>query len=284
MMPPPWGSSRSSTPCANATPIQTTPRTVIAIPSVPARRCSERDREQHRNERHQGEQDVQVVAGVGGDDHARDAEEAGAGGPARCPRTGRTARRGRRSPAPESPSVNQIPPSAMIVIAYAIAGIATITPRAQRRAAAATALHPRRRARPPGGGGPCEAISGPRTAACARRTRPATPRTGAVEVRPQLVAKDQLGIGGLPHEVVAQPLLAARADDDVGVVHLGGVQQRPEVLLVAILEMLARRRRSRPARRSSKATNSVMRSLSASCPRPSPSARAAQDRRLRGGR
>ena len=36
MMPPPCGRSRSSTPWASATPIQTTPKTVIAIPSVPA--------------------------------------------------------------------------------------------------------------------------------------------------------------------------------------------------------------------------------------------------------
>ena len=40
MMPPPCGSSRSSTPWASATPIQATPKTVSAIPSVPARRCA----------------------------------------------------------------------------------------------------------------------------------------------------------------------------------------------------------------------------------------------------
>ena len=40
MIPPPCGRSRSSTPWASATPIHTTPKTVIAIPSVPAFRCA----------------------------------------------------------------------------------------------------------------------------------------------------------------------------------------------------------------------------------------------------
>ena len=55
----------------------------------------------------------------------------------------------------------------------------------------------------------------------------------AVEVRPQLVDEDQLGVRRLPHEVVAEPPLAARADDEVRVVHLGRVEQLPERLLAA---------------------------------------------------
>src|SRR5215207_3526455 len=62
-------------------------------------------------------------------------------------------------------------------------------------------------------------------------------RGRAVEVRPQLLAEDELGVGRLPHEVVAETLLAARADDEVRVVHLGRVQQRAEVLLVAAGEV-----------------------------------------------
>src|SRR6476646_9534196 len=43
---------------------------------------------------------------------------------------------------------------------------------------------------------------------------------GAREVRPQLVAEDELGVGRLPQQVIGQAPLAARADDQVGVVHL----------------------------------------------------------------
>ena len=51
----------------------------------------------------------------------------------------------------------------------------------------------------------------------------------AREVRPQLVGEDELRVGALPQQVVAQPLLAARADDEVRVVHLRRVEQPPEV-------------------------------------------------------
>src|SRR5438094_8764326 len=55
----------------------------------------------------------------------------------------------------------------------------------------------------------------------------------AGEVRPQLVAEDELGVGRLPQQVVGQPLLAARADDEIRLVHLGRVEQPREVGLVA---------------------------------------------------
>src|SRR6187200_3062183 len=55
----------------------------------------------------------------------------------------------------------------------------------------------------------------------------------AGEVRPELVAEDELGVGRLPQQVVARAPLAARADDEVGVVHLGGVEEAPEGLLAA---------------------------------------------------
>src|SRR3954469_22343492 len=51
------------------------------------------------------------------------------------------------------------------------------------------------------------------------------------EVGPQLVAEDQLGVRGLPQQVVRQPPLAAGADHEVGLVHLRGVEQPGEVFL-----------------------------------------------------
>jgi hypothetical protein len=56
------------------------------------------------------------------------------------------------------------------------------------------------------------------------------------EVGPQLVAEDELGVGRLPQEVVGEAALSARADDDLGVMHLGGVEELSEVLLLAALE------------------------------------------------
>jgi hypothetical protein len=60
----------------------------------------------------------------------------------------------------------------------------------------------------------------------------------AVEVGPQLVAEDELGVRRLPEQVVRQALLAAGADHEVGVVHLGRVEQRAERLLPAALVAL----------------------------------------------
>src|SRR5947207_13810260 len=62
----------------------------------------------------------------------------------------------------------------------------------------------------------------------------------ASEVGPQLVAEDQLAVGGLPEQVVRHPPLAARADHQVGVVHLGRVEQPREVRLVAAVEARGR--------------------------------------------
>src|SRR3954449_7175065 len=60
----------------------------------------------------------------------------------------------------------------------------------------------------------------------------------AGEVGPQLVAEDQLGVGRLPEQVVGQAALAARADDQVGVVHLRGVHEVRERLLASPLVAL----------------------------------------------
>src|SRR4051812_33862447 len=58
----------------------------------------------------------------------------------------------------------------------------------------------------------------------------------AREVRPQLVAEDELAVRRLPEQVIGQPPLAAGADHEFGVVHLGGVEQPREVGLVAARE------------------------------------------------
>src|SRR5687767_6953478 len=52
-----------------------------------------------------------------------------------------------------------------------------------------------------------------------------------VEVRPERVAEDELGVSALPQQEVRDPLLAAGPDQEVGVVHLGRVQMVAELLL-----------------------------------------------------
>src|SRR5690242_4630047 len=108
----------------------------------------------------------------------------------------------------------------MIATANAIAGIATSIrgtrsdePRSRRRT---------------------EVISTPSETADARlvggeRLLEVRPR----EVRPQHVGEMQLGVGGLPQQVVRDPLLARGPDQQIGVVHLRRVQQLPERLLPA---------------------------------------------------
>src|SRR3954447_1341976 len=116
--------------------------------------------------------------------------------------------RARKAMAPAKTS----PPSAMMKIAKAIAGIATRMRAPMRE--------------PPGG-----------RRAVRRRCDVATPPTPptpapcgeilerrleglAGEVGPQLAPEDQLEVRRLPQQVVRHPLLAARADDEVRVVHL----------------------------------------------------------------
>src|SRR5205085_10746703 len=53
----------------------------------------------------------------------------------------------------------------------------------------------------------------------------------AREVVPQRVAEDELGVVTLPEQEVRAAPLAARADDQIGVVHLGRVQVGAEILL-----------------------------------------------------
>ena len=91
----------------------------------------------------------------------------------------------------------------------------------------------------------------PRNGGCARSySASAASKASRVEVRPQLLAEDELRVGALPEQEVRDPLLAAGADQEVGLVHLGRVEVAAELLLAAPLEALAPRRRSPPARRS----------------------------------
>src|SRR6476660_461259 len=55
----------------------------------------------------------------------------------------------------------------------------------------------------------------------------------AREVRPQDLGEVQLAVGRLPHQEVRDPLLAARADHQVGIMHLRRVEELPERLLPA---------------------------------------------------
>src|SRR5215213_4594907 len=53
----------------------------------------------------------------------------------------------------------------------------------------------------------------------------------AREVRPELVAEDELRVRELPQQVVRDAQLAARADQEVGIVHVGRVEVAAEVFL-----------------------------------------------------
>src|SRR5262249_31956496 len=53
----------------------------------------------------------------------------------------------------------------------------------------------------------------------------------AVEIRPELIAKNQLRVGALPEQVVGDPLLAAGPDEEVWVVHVGCVEVLAELVL-----------------------------------------------------
>ena len=66
-----------------------------------------------------------------------------------------------------------------------------------------------------------------------------------VEVRPQLVAEVQLGVGALPEQEVADAQLARGADQQLGVVHLRGVQVTAEGSAPSPLPRAAASRRGR---------------------------------------
>ena len=57
-----------------------------------------------------------------------------------------------------------------------------------------------------------------------------------VEVRPEHIREVQLGVGGLPQQVVREPVLAAGADHQIGVGHVGRVEQRRELFFGLAVE------------------------------------------------
>src|SRR4051812_45772973 len=201
-------------------PIHPSANAVTAIPDAPARGCT------------------RAITNVSGTVAA--SAPSTASGPARCAATSMPANPmnpARRTgcaassiqnascrhthPSAISPMVNGHSPSTTIATANAIAGTAAIT-RAARSELWLRAL----------------AATEPALAGAVLLQRRLERLAG--EVGPQLVAEDELGIGGLPEQVVGQPLLAAGADHEVRVVHLGGVQELGEGLLAASL--VARRR------------------------------------------
>ena len=78
---------------------------------------------------------------------------------------------------------------------------------------------------------------------------------GAVEVGPVGRNEHQFAVGRLPEQEVRQPLLAAGADDQIGVGQVGRVEIRP--IESAVDRPQAQRRLPRPARRSARAARAI---------------------------
>src|SRR5689334_24756723 len=53
-----------------------------------------------------------------------------------------------------------------------------------------------------------------------------------VEIRPQRVAEEDLGVGEVPQQEVADPMVAAGADEEVGIGHVAQRQRLREARLV----------------------------------------------------
>ena len=69
----------------------------------------------------------------------------------------------------------------------------------------------------------------------------------AIEVRPQPVGEDELGIGALPEQEIAQAKLAAGADQKIGVGNVGGQKLAVERGLVEATEFALTCLRATPA-------------------------------------
>src|SRR5271165_4483356 len=164
------------------------------------------------------------------------------------------------TPSTNIPSANTTPPSITRNSATAIAGIAASTraPRSEPGSRRLPLRLPRLRdgGRRPAlrrsgrvAGGDCAARAPPGVCGpldISSRSSPTEPASAlgvlrerllerlAREVRPQLLAEHQLRVRGLPQQVVGQAPLAARADDQVGVVHLRRVQACAELLFIRV--------------------------------------------------
>src|SRR5271166_4912312 len=165
------------------------------------------------------------------------------------------------APSTNTPATNTRPPSITRNSASAIAGTAAIT-RALR--SERSRRRERRRLRRPVGARSASVVRRERAAELAPSdsSRPVFDRSLAIsrpspstepspplgvlgegllerlarEIRPKLLAKHQLRVGGLPQQVVGQAPLAAGADYQVRVMHLGRVQTRPELVFAATRE------------------------------------------------
>ena len=234
--------------------------------------------------------DLELVAVCGRDHEPGQPGEAGQRAAGRTAPASGTARAARRARARSAAAANSVrrrrtttttrPRSTAAAIDDPRAGRVPTAPRGARRARG-------RARRRPGAARSPRHSTGPPT--------PVAARVGvggqralellAVEVGPQLVREVQLRVGGLPQQEVGQPQLAAGADDQLRVLHVGRVQVPAELLLPAARVALGRVRGSPPGRRSRSATNSDPRGVGArSAPRPSRSAPARCRRAGRGGR
>src|SRR5947209_7866839 len=142
-------------------------------------------------------------------------------------------------PSTNSPAANTRPPASTRTSASATAGraVSARAPSSERSSGRS-----RRRVRPGRAADRRTRVAIRRSSAPAEASAPAGKlgqrlfQRGAREVRPELAAEHQLRVRRLPQQVVRQALLAAGADDQVGVVHLGRVQAVAKLLLGAALE------------------------------------------------
>src|SRR5436309_2573851 len=132
------------------------------------------------------------------------------------------------APTMNRPIANTSPPSAVMKIAKAIAGSATMmrAPRSERR-------RRRRRCGDRRRGSEAIGLARPETPAALFELLERGLEVRAVEVRPEGVRKNELRIGALPEQEVRDAALAARADQEVGICHLGRVQVAGELFLAA---------------------------------------------------
>src|SRR3954447_2818283 len=210
-MPPPCGVSRSRTAWASATPTQTSANSVTAIPGAPARGWASATRNVSGTAAASAPRTASGPPACAA--HSSPAKPTKPAKRTGCPAASRSKASPRQTkPSAIRPATKTQSPKYTMRAAKAIAGTATTT------RAARSELWLRRLA-----------ATEPPLARAVLGQRGLEGLAG--EVGPQLVAEHQLRVGRLPHQVVGQPVLAARADDEVGVVHLGRVEQLAECLL-----------------------------------------------------
>src|SRR3954447_22366766 len=228
--PSPCGRSRSMTACAKPSPIQARPSIVTDTPGMPPGRACSIDSRNTSGRQHTKASSARArpPACAATSSPARPASPARRDGRVNENIWNRSCRQ--IAPSANRPAANTQSPKPTISSAKAIAGIAA-------------AMRGPRSPAPLRGGG-ARRCSGRRAAISApSQPAPAARELGqrglerlAAEVGPQLVAEHELRVRRLPQQVVGQALLAGGADHEVGVVHLGRVQEPAECLLAAPVE------------------------------------------------